>query len=89
MVLGQEEKEKLTPVDWVGVFLACGSWAEKARALFRWERMMARLLEINTTFFAPDRGQKDPAACATAAGKYGGWWGPWVDDVALDLATIK
>ena len=48
--------------------------------------MMARLLEINTTFFAPDRGQKDPAACATAAGKYGGWWGPWVDDVALDLA---
>ena len=54
--------------------------------MFRWERMMHRLLEINATFFAPDRGQKDPAACATAAGKYGGWWGPWVDDVALDLA---
>ena len=51
---------------------------------------MTRLLEINATFFAPDRGQKDPAACATAAGKYGGWWGPWVDDVELyDRSAMK
>ena len=50
-----------------------------ARQPARWEKMMARLLQINTTFFAPDRGAKDPAACAAAINDYGGWWGPWVD----------
>ena len=38
-----------------------------------WSQMMARLLAINDTFFAPDRGTKDPAACAQAI-KNGGFW---------------
>jgi len=45
----------------------------------RWAAMMARLLAINATFFAPDRGKKDPAACAAALGRWGGFWGPWID----------
>ena len=38
-----------------------------------WEKMMKRLLQINETFFAPDRGDKDPAACTTALSRYGGF----------------
>ena len=41
--------------------------------------MMHRLHQINLTFFAPDRGEKDPAACEAAVKKYGGYWGPFVD----------
>jgi hypothetical protein len=46
-----------------------------------WSKMMTRLLLINQSFFAPDRGEKDPAACAMAAQQYDGWWGPWVFDL--------
>jgi arylsulfatase I/J len=44
-----------------------------------WEQMMKRLVQINGTFFAPDRGLKDPAACMMAVNTYGGFWGPFVD----------
>ena len=44
-----------------------------------WHKMMARLLAINGTFFAPDRGGKDPKACIAATGRYKGFWGPWLD----------
>ena len=46
-----------------------------------WLKMMKRLLEINATFFAPDRGTTDPAACDAALHRYGGVWGPWVLDL--------
>lgn len=45
-----------------------------------WRTMMQRLLEINATFFAPDRGHKDPAACQMALSRYSGFWGPFVFD---------
>ena len=38
-----------------------------------WHKMMKRLLQVNETFFAPDRGEKDPAACTTALNRYGGF----------------
>lgn len=44
-----------------------------------WYEMMQRLVEINATFFAPDRGSKDPVACQLAIERYGGFWGPFVD----------
>jgi len=42
-----------------------------------WNTMMARIVEINATYFQPDRGHKDSAACSAALGKYGGYWGPF------------
>ena len=39
--------------------------------------LYARLLELQTTAFTPDRGTDDGAAC-TAAMAYGGFWGPFV-----------
>jgi len=50
-----------------------------------WHQMMARLLHINETFFAPDRGSKDPAACDMATTRWKGFWGPWIDLPPLDL----
>ena len=39
--------------------------------------MVARLLELNSARFEPNRGVPDPAACV-AADKYGGVAGPWL-----------
>lgn len=43
------------------------------------ETLLARLLAIEQTEFDPDRGEPQPAACATARGKWSGHYGPWVD----------
>ena len=39
--------------------------------------MMARWGVLSVNDFAPDRGTKDPRACAVATGLYGGFWGPF------------
>ena len=39
--------------------------------------MVARLLDLNSARFEPNRGVPDPAACV-AADKYGGVAGPWL-----------
>ena len=51
--------------------------------------MMRRLNEINDTLFAPDRGSSDPAACVAALGKYGDFWGPWIDVSTLQSASTS
>jgi len=38
-----------------------------------------RLNQIEQTVFSPDRGKVDPEACVAADGKYGGFWGPWLE----------
>lgn len=43
------------------------------------ENMLGRIAEINLGFFNPNRGSIDPRACELALGKYGGFWGPFVD----------
>ena len=53
-----------------------------------WHSMMQRLLEINQTFFAPNRGSKDPVACNMATGVYGGFWGPFVDTGNLSKEIV-
>ena len=46
-------------------------------------RLHARLLQINATVFTPNRGGPDEKnGCAVALGRYGGFWGPFLD---LDL----
>ena len=40
--------------------------------------MHARLVELNQALYEPDRGEGDPAACAAAEDKYGGFYGPWM-----------
>ena len=46
-----------------------------------WAReMQARLHEIKATAFLPDRGPVDTkASCGAAMGKWGGFWGPFVE----------
>ena len=39
----------------------------------------ARIEAGKASGFAPNRGGQDVQSCLTAMGKYGGWWGPWVD----------
>ena len=41
-------------------------------------RMRARLEALLPTAFNPHRGPVDPAACDTAMGRYGGFFGPFV-----------
>lgn len=52
-----------------------------------WHRMMQRLLQINETFFAPDRGEKDARACTTALSRYGGFCESCTAALALILRT--
>jgi len=40
--------------------------------------LYAKITAYQGTAFDPDRGKTDPAACAAAADKYGGFWGPFV-----------
>ena len=49
------------------------SYPEKVSDL--WQRLEAH----EATAFNPDRGKTDPKACEMALGKYGGFWGPFVD----------
>ena len=44
------------------------------------ERMRSRLEVLLPTAFNPHRGNVDPRACEAALGKYGGFWGPFVED---------
>ena len=41
--------------------------------------MLAALKRHNATVFSPDRGPWDPNACVAAMGKWGGFWGPWLE----------
>ena len=41
--------------------------------------MRARMTEIQATVFTPDRGTDDGTACAAAMGRYGGFWGPFLE----------
>ena len=44
------------------------------------KQMQARLHEIKATAFLPDRGPVDTkASCGAAMGKWGGFWGPFVE----------
>ena len=43
----------------------------------RFDRMLARVDELQTTVYSPERGTKDPQACQVAKGR-GGYWGPWI-----------
>jgi len=43
------------------------------------QRLVARAAELQKEVFSPERGQDDPEACKLAMGKYGGFWGPFVD----------
>eukprot|EP00756_Hemistasia_phaeocysticola_P025858 Hpha_TRINITY_DN16029_c0_g1::TRINITY_DN16029_c0_g1_i1::g.119284::m.119284/K01135/ARSB; arylsulfatase B len=42
-------------------------------------RLLARVAELQKNVFSPIRGQDDPRACELAMGRYGGFWGPFVD----------
>ena len=43
-------------------------------------KLHARLLQINATAFTPDRGPPDmQRGCVVALGRYGGFWGPFLD----------
>ena len=42
--------------------------------------LLKKLRSHNATTFTPDRGTIDlEGVCAAVEGKYGGFWGPWVD----------
>lgn len=43
------------------------------------KQMHAKLASYQATFFNPDRGNVWPGACEDALGKYGGFWGPFLD----------
>ncbi len=40
--------------------------------------MMARIVELQTTAFGPDRGTDDGTACKAAIDTWGGFWGPFL-----------
>ncbi|XP_065826529.1 arylsulfatase J-like [Oscarella lobularis] len=40
--------------------------------------MQRKLARYQKTFYNPDRGSSDPAACDAAINVYKGFWGPWV-----------
>ena len=42
------------------------------------QRLRARLKQLNTANYKPDRGEGDAAACVIAEGRYQGFYGPWV-----------
>jgi len=46
----------------------------------RFQRMLARVDELQKGVYSPDRGKKDTAACTAATSKYQGYWGPWLPD---------
>ena len=39
--------------------------------------MYARIQELQTTAFTPNRGKDDGSACRAAMGKWGQFWGPF------------
>jgi len=41
--------------------------------------MIARINTLQKTAYSPDRGSEDKRACEMATGKYGGFWGPYID----------
>ncbi|XP_065839147.1 arylsulfatase B-like isoform X2 [Oscarella lobularis] len=43
------------------------------------KQMQQKLAKYQETFYNPERGNKDPAACDAAIHRYEGFWGPWVD----------
>jgi arylsulfatase I/J len=43
------------------------------------QRMLARMAELEKSAFSPDRGTEDPLACKRFLDRYGGFYGPWVD----------
>ena len=43
------------------------------------KEMMDKLAGYEKGAFLPYRGNHDPASCEAALGKYGGFWGPWLD----------
>ena len=53
------------------------SLAEQMPDLFA--SMLARVDELQKGVYSPKRGGKDKAACTAAMGRYGGYWGPFVD----------
>ena len=44
----------------------------------RVQMMRARLAELNTANYEPDRGKGDPQSCVVAEGQYRGFYGPWI-----------
>ena len=42
-------------------------------------QLRARIAAWNATGYSPQRGEDDGAACAAALGRYGGFWGPFLD----------
>lgn len=51
--------------------------AQQKPAIFN--KMIARVAEIQKTAFSPDRGSYSKNACNFALNKYGGFWGPFID----------
>ena len=41
--------------------------------------MLATLSKHNATVFSPYRGPWDPKVCVAAIGRWGGFWGPWLE----------
>ena len=41
--------------------------------------MRARISELNSTMYRPDRGTSSKLACDAALGKWGGFWGPFLE----------
>ena len=42
-------------------------------------RLLKELSEAQSGVYSVDRGPVDTAACEAAMGKYGGFWGPWLE----------
>ena len=42
------------------------------------KEMQTKLMEVQATYFNPNRGGVWPGACDTAINKYGGFWGPFL-----------
>jgi len=42
-------------------------------------KLIARIAELQKHVYSPNRGSSSSKACAAATGKYGGFWGPYMD----------
>jgi len=51
-------------------------------------QLKARIATINATVFSPHRGSVSPQACAGATQRYGGFWGPFVNESVLPTPGV-